>query len=178
MSTNSRIDFLLPDVTGQFVSLADYPTAKGFIIIFTCNHCPYAIAYEKRIEALNQTFAPQGFPLLAISSNDPLTYPQDSPENMKVRARERGFTFPYLFDETQEVARSFDALCTPHAFVLFRANDELKLVYKGAIDDNYQYPDRVQRHYLVDTVSGLLKNNTGVYEETPAVGCSIKWRRN
>jgi peroxiredoxin len=178
MSTVSLFDFTLPDVDGRMVSLYDYAGAKGVLLVFTCNHCPYAIAYEKRIEALNQDFAPQGFPLIAISSNDPVSYPQDAPEKMKARALERGFTFPYLFDATQEVARNYEAVCTPHAFVLHRVGMNWELCYKGAIDDNWQYPARVQRTYLADKVRALLQNEALAYEETQAAGCSIKWRRS
>ena len=172
------MNFSLPNVDGSTVSLDNYPNAKGFIIIFTCNHCPYAIAYEERIKALDERFTSQGFPVIAISSNDPVSYPQDSFENMKVRARDKEFGFPYLFDETQEIAKLYEAERTPHAYLLHKTDDGLKLVYKGSIDNNnnYKTPRPVTETWLADAVQKLINDGEAEYEETTAVGCTIKWK--
>ena len=111
-------DFKLKNVDGKFVSLSDYPEAKGFIIIFTCNHCPYAKAYQDRIIQLDKKYKPLGYPVIAISPNDPEIVPEDSYENMVLVAKEKGFTFPYLFDGTQEVYRKYGAKRTPHVYLL------------------------------------------------------------
>ena len=111
-------DFKLKNVDGKMVSLADYKKAKGFIVIFTCNHCPFAKAYEERIVALDKKYAPKGYPVIAINPNDPALYAEDSYDNMKVRAKEKGFTFPYLFDEGQTVFPQYGATKTPHVFIL------------------------------------------------------------
>lgn len=166
----------LKNVDGQMISLDSYPEAKGFIIVFTCNHCPYAIPYEGRLNALHDRFASQGYPLIAICANDPVKYPQDSYENMIVRAKAKDFRFPYLVDESQEVAHTYGAERTPHAFVYQRQGADLRLVYKGAIDDNYRQPAQVQSHYVAEQVERLIAGENPEYTETPAVGCSIKWK--
>ena len=170
------MNFTLPNIDDSQISLDSYPDAKGFIIVFTCNHCPYAIAYETRFEQLHEKYAPQGYPLIAINSNDPIKYPQDSFENMKVRATDKGFKFPYLFDESQEVARAYGAKCTPHVYLLNKTDNELMLVYQGAIDDNYQSAARVKKHYLTDRLDVLLEGKNLTYSETVPIGCSIKWK--
>lgn len=170
------MNFSLKNVDGKMVSLEDYADTKGVIVIFTCNHCPYAIAYENRIKELHRTFEPQGIGLIAISSNDPKQYPQDSFENMKVRAESKGFTFPYLFDETQEVAKAYEATRTPHAYFLVGKEAGWEITYKGAIDDNYKSPDQVTERYLADHIESFLNRGPVKFRETPAVGCTIKWR--
>src|SRR5215510_8080340 len=119
-------DFKLKNVDGKMVSLADYQSAKGFIVVFTCNHCPYAKAYEQRIMDLDKNFRSQGYPVIAISSNDPSTIPDDSYGNMVKRAKEKNYSFPYLFDETQQVAHDFGAMRTPHVFVLSKTGSGLQ----------------------------------------------------
>ena len=121
------INFSLPNVDDREISLADYQSQQGLILIFTCNHCPYAIAYEERLNELYQKYNPLGVALVAISSNDVQQYPQDSPGNMKIRAHDKGFQFPYLFDESQEVAKSFEAERTPHAYFLIPSGDQWKI---------------------------------------------------
>lgn len=167
-------DFRLKNVDGKMVSLADYPDAKGFIIIFTCNHCPYAKAYEDRIIELNKKYAPLGYPVIAINPNDPTSYPEDSYENMQKRAKDKGYQFPYLFDENQVVFPEFGAQRTPHAFVVSKTGDVLTVEYIGAIDDNYEDPSMVQVKYVENAVNALLAGNKPDVTFTKAIGCSIK----
>src|SRR6186713_2572745 len=129
-------DFKLKNVNGKTVSLKDYTDAKGFIVIFTCNHCPYAKAYEQRIMDLDKNFRAKGFPVIAISSNDATVIPDDSYDNMVTRAKGKGYTFPYLYDETQTVARKFGATRTPNVFVLNKTSKGNIVEYMGSIDDN------------------------------------------
>ena len=169
-------DVKLKNVDGKMVSMADYNDAKGFIVIFTCNTCPYSVAYEDRIKAIDEKYSPLGYPVIAINSNDPRKYPQDSFENMKVRAERKNFSFPYLFDETQEIARTYRAICTPHVFLLHKVEGELELGYQGAIDDNYRDPKAVTQHYLTDQLDNVIATGTFTYQETQPIGCSIKWK--
>jgi peroxiredoxin len=176
LSPSSPYDFRLPSVSGETVSLDDYRPQRGVVVIFTCNHCPYAIATEDRIIALHQRFAPLGFPVLAISSNDAQQYPQDGFEAMKARAAEKGFPFPYLYDETQEVARAFGAERTPHVFLLQPGQEGWRAVYRGSIDDSHRHPAQVQERYLEAVLERLSAGEAAPFAETPAVGCSIKWK--
>jgi peroxiredoxin len=167
-------DFKLKNVDGKMVSLADFKTAKGFIIIFTCNHCPYAKAYEDRIIALNKEYAPLGYPVIAINPNDPTNYPEDSYENMQKRAKEKGFEFPYLFDEDQVVYPVYGAQRTPHVFVLSKSGSDLTVEYIGAIDDNYENSALVKEKYVENAVDALLSGKKPEVTLTKAIGCSIK----
>ncbi len=170
-------DFKLKDVSGNMVSMADNRSAKGFIVIFTCNHCPYSVAYEDRIIALNKAFAPKGYPVIAINPNDPARQPEDSFENMQVRAKEKKFAFPYLLDETQEIATTYGATRTPHVFVLKKqADGTLKVEYIGAIDDNTDQPENVNEKYVEKAVAALNNNQQPDPDFTKAIGCTIKWK--
>lgn len=171
-----NFNFALRNVDNTIMSLEDYTDAKGFIIVFTCNHCPYAIAYEERLKELDQKYTQKGYPLIAINPNDPNQYPLDSFENMKVRAEDKQFQFPYLFDETQEIAQNYGAERTPHAFVLTKKGVDLSLVYKGAIDDNYQKPNEVKEKYIEEVIDQLLAEKQLDIQETIPVGCSVKWK--
>jgi len=171
-------DFKLKNVDGKFVSLSDYPDAKGFTVIFTCNHCPYAIAYEDRIIELDKKYKKSGYPVIAINSNDPDIAPDDSYDKMIVRAKEKGFTFPYLFDETQEVYRKYGAKRTPHIYVLQKKGSDLVVQYIGAIDDNYQDASKVTTPYLANALDALLAGKSPDPNFTKAVGCSIKDKAN
>ncbi len=171
-------DFKLRNVDDKFVSLKDFKNAKGFIVIFSCNHCPYVKAYESRMEALNKLFAPKGYPVIAINSNDVSRYPEDSFENMQRNAKQKGFTFPYLFDETQEIAHFYGALKTPHVYVLEKRGDDLVVKYVGAIDDNTQDAEKVEKRYVEDAVNALLAGKTVKIQETKAIGCGIKWKES
>lgn len=143
------------------------------VVIFTCNHCPYAQAYEDRIIALAKEFDEQGAQFVLINSNDATDYPEDSFERMKERHAEKEYPFPYCHDESQEVARSFGALCTPHCFVFDQARN---LKYKGRVDDNWQEPDKVTEHNLRDAVAAIVHGNEPPVHEANAIGCSIKWK--
>ena len=166
--------FKLKNTDGKMVSLSDYPDAKGFTIVFTCNHCPYAKAYQDRIIALDKKYKTKGFPVIAISSNDPLVNAEDSYENMIVRAKEKGFTFPYLYDETGDIARNYGATRTPQVFLLEKKGSDLILQYTGAIDDNSQDASKVTVPYLTNAVDALLAGKTPEPAFTKAVGCGIK----
>ena len=169
-------DFKLKNVDGRMISLADYKDATGFIVIFTCNHCPYAKAYEQRIMDLDKKYKSQGYPVIAISPNDPASVPDDSYDNMVKRAKDRSYTFPYLIDETQQVARKFGAMRTPHVFVLNKTSKGYDVKYIGAIDDNTEDASLVQHHYVEDAVNALLQGKQVPVTETKAIGCTIKWK--
>jgi peroxiredoxin len=167
-------DFKLKNIDGKFVSLSNYPNAKGFVVIFTCNHCPYAKAYQDRIIQLDKKYKPKGYPVIAINSNDPQIEPTDSYQNMIVRAKEKGYTFPYLFDETQNVYREYGAKRTPHVFLLQKEGGNLVVKYIGAIDNNYQDASKVTDPYVSNAVDALLAGREPNPTFTKAIGCSIK----
>ncbi|RZJ69740.1 thioredoxin family protein [Flavobacterium sp.] len=167
-------DFKLRNVDGKMVSLSDYKSAKGFIVVFTCNHCPYAKAYEDRIVALNKKYAPQGYPVIAINPNNPEKQKEDSFDLMKVRAKEKGFAFPYLFDEGQKIHPQYGATKTPHVYILQKTAKGNEVKYIGAIDDNYDEPSAVKEKYVENAVDALLKGQSIKVTETKAIGCSIK----
>ena len=171
---DTATDFKLKNVDNKIVSLSDYKGAKGYIVIFTCNHCPYAKAYESRIIALNHKYASKGYPVIAINPNDPKVEPQDSFEGMKQRAKEKGFTFPYLFDQGQTIYPQYGATKTPHVFVLQKENGKNIVRYIGAIDDNYSDAKDVSHKYVEDAVDALLSNKPVQVTSTVAIGCSIK----
>ncbi|HKR03842.1 MAG TPA: thioredoxin family protein [Bacteroidia bacterium] len=170
-------DFKLKNVDGKMVSLADYKEAKGFIVIFTCNHCPFAQAYEQRIIDLHNKYASQGFPVLAVNPNDKNVEPDDSYENMISRAKEKNYPFPYLYDETQEQARAYGATRTPHVFVLGKKGTDFVVQYIGAIDDNTDDPSAVKTKYVENAVEELLTGKKVSNNFTKAIGCTIKWRK-
>jgi peroxiredoxin len=167
-------DFRLLNVDGKYVSMADFPDAKGFIVIFSCNHCPYVVAYEDRMIELHNKFAPKGYPVIAINPNDPEVQPQDSYELMQVRAKEKGFTFPYLFDDGQKIYPQYGATRTPHVYLLERVGKDLKVAYIGAIDDNYQDATQVKEKYLANAINSLMAGNRPEPNFTRAIGCTIK----
>jgi hypothetical protein len=163
----------MKNVDGRDLSLADIHGEKGTLVIFSCNHCPWAKAWEERIVAIGNEYPKKGIGVAVVNSNDPAKYPVDSFDGMKDRARERGMTAPYLYDATSDVARAFQAEHTPEAF-LFDASG--KLVYHGAIDDNAQAPDQVKERYLRDALDALLAGRAIPTAETKALGCGIKFR--
>jgi len=167
-------DFELKNIDGKMVSMSDFKDAKGFIITFTCNTCPFALAYEDRIIALNKKYAPKGYPVIAINPNNPVVQPGDSYKSMQERAKEKDFTFPYLVDEGQHVYPKFGATKTPHMFVLQKTKKGNVVKYIGAIDDNYKDEQAVKTKYVEDAVDALLKGETVKQTETKAIGCSIK----
>ena len=167
-------DFKLRNIDGSWVSLSDYEDAKGFIVIFTCNHCPYAVKYEDRIISLDKKYKEKGYPVIAINPNDPEVQPEDSFDKMKVRAQKKGFTFPYLFDDGQEIYPQYGATKTPHVFLLDKSKGDYIVEYIGAIDDNYKSAEAVETHYVEDAVDALLKGEEPPITSTKAIGCSIK----
>ena len=173
---DTATDFHLKNIDGKIVSLADFSSAKGFIVAFTCNHCPFAKLYESRIMALDAKYRALGYPVIAINPNDPTREEEDSYANMVARAKERGYTFPYLVDETQETTRSYGATNTPHLFVLNKENGNLVVRYIGAIDDNAQDASAATKHYVEDAVNSLIAGNAVPVAKTKAIGCSIKWK--
>lgn len=170
-------DFNLENIDGKNVSLADYPNAKGFIIVFTCNTCPYAKAYESRIVELDNKFSSKGFQLIAINPNDIIQKPDDDLEGMKKKSNEQNFNFPYLKDETQQVARDFGARKTPHTFVLHKEDENIILKYIGAIDDSPNDPEDVSEMYVANAVNELLSDEKVTMPEKRSIGCSIKWSK-
>jgi peroxiredoxin len=171
------VDFKLKNVDGNIVSLSNYPNAKGFIIVFTCNHCPFAKLYPPRLIELNNKYKPLGVPLIAISSTDTMTYEEDTYPNMVTKAKEEQFNFPYLFDEMQEVAKNFKAQKTPHAFVIWKENNNWVVKYNGAIDDNGMDPEKVTENYVADAVNALLNGKPMLTKETKSIGCQIAFRK-
>ncbi len=170
-------DFSLKNVDEKMVSLADYTDANGFIVIFSCNHCPYVKAYENRMVELHNKYASKGFPVVAINSNDPKVQPEDSFEKMKERAKEKNFPFKYLFDEDQKVYPIYGATRTPHVFLLNKNNNDLIVEYIGTIDDNYKDASAVKEKYLENAVDALLAGEKPKVTETKAIGCSIKVKK-
>ena len=167
-------DFRLKNIDGKMVSLKDYTNAKGFIVIFTCNHCPFAKAYEDRIIALNSKYEKAGFPVIAINPNNPAKQKEDSFELMQVRAREKKFNFPYLMDEGQKIFPQYGATKTPHVYILKKTPKGNEVMYIGAIDDNYEDVSQVKQKYVEDAVDAILAGKEIKTKETRAIGCSIK----
>jgi peroxiredoxin len=167
-------DFSLENIDGRMVSLSDYEDAKGFIVIFTCNTCPYAVAYEDRVEALNKKYADKGYPVIAIMPNNTDVKPGDNIEAMKSRAKAKGFTFPYLLDKGQKIYPQYGATKTPHVYILEKTKKGNTVKYIGAIDDNYKDAESVTVKYAEDAVDSLLKNKDIDVKSTRAIGCSIK----
>lgn len=171
---DTATDFKLKSVDGKMYSMSDYKSAKGFIVVFTCNHCPFAKKYEDRINDLAKKYKSKGYILLAINPNDPIAEPADSFDMMKVRAKEKGFTFPYLFDEGQKIFPQYGATKTPHVFLL----DKNRVVkYIGAIDDNVDSAADVKEKYLENAIAALESGKTPSPEITKAIGCSIKVKK-
>ena len=165
--------FSLPATDGKIYSLSDFSDSAALIVLFMSNHCPYARAYEKRVCALARYCEEQKVSLVAICSNDGIAFPEDSFEQMVEKSKQLSFAFLYLQDESQSVAKAYDARSTPEAY-LFDAEKCLR--YHGAIDDNSSDSDRVTRHYLREAMDAVLEGETPDPELTPFIGCSIKWR--
>lgn len=170
-------DFKLKNVDGKMLSMADFADAKGFVVIFSCNHCPYVIAYEDRMIELHNKYAPKGFPVIAINPNDPEVQPQDGYELMIERANEKKFPFAYLFDEGQKVYPLYGATRTPHVYLLNKKGNDLIVEYIGTIDNNYKDASQVTETYLADAIDALLQNKKPSVTETKAIGCTIKVKK-
>jgi peroxiredoxin len=169
-------DFKLKNVDGKIVSLSDYADAKGFIILFTCNHCPFAKLYPKRLNALNEKYKKLGVPLIAISSTDTIQYEEDTFIEMVNYSKKEKFNFPYLYDSEQTVAKHFNAQKTPHAFVIWKENQKWVIKYSGAIDDNGMKPEEVKTPFVANAIDALLSNKKVNTAETKSIGCQIYFR--
>ncbi len=167
-------DFRLKNVNGNMVSLQDFKKAKGFIVTFTCNTCPYAVMYEDRIIELHKKMEAKGFPVIAIQPNDPNIQAGDSFAKMQERAREKKLPFPYLLDEGQKVYPQYGATRTPHFFVL---DKNLKVQYIGALDDSPQDASAVTKRYVEEAVTAIEKGKTPAVTSTKAIGCGIKAKK-
>jgi peroxiredoxin len=169
--------FSLPATDGKQYSLSDFQGAKALVVVFMCNHCPYVIAVLDRLNRLVKSTLPQGVQWVGINSNDAVKYPDDSFEAMKARAEEKQFAFPYLYDETQEVARAFGAVCTPE-FYLYAPTSlgQWTLKYQGRLDDQWKDESAVQRQELAEAIGQVLKGKDPELDQKPAMGCSIKWK--
>jgi len=168
------IPFKLKSTENSEVSPADFSDKKALVVMFTCNHCPYVQAYEERMISLQKEFSSEGVQFIAINANEEVNYPEDSFEHMVTRAKEKGFNFPYLRDESQEIAAAYGAQRTPEVFLF---NESQKLVYTGRIDDNWQDSGSVQVQDLHDAIQATLTGKAIKFSETAPVGCSIKWKK-
>jgi len=164
----------LMNIDNKMVSLTDYPNAKGFIIIFTCNTCPFSIANEERIIALDQEFKTKGYPVIAINPNNPNVQPDDTFELMQQKAKDKGFTFPYLVDKGQKIYPQFGATKTPHTYIVQKMSGKNIVKYIGAIDDNVRDASNVKERFVANAVYELLEGKEVSIKETKAIGCSIK----
>lgn len=171
---DKAVDFKLLNVDGEMVALSDYDNENGVVVIFTCNHCPFAKAWEQRIIELHNDFADKGFPVIAINPNDSTVVPSDSYSAMQKRAREKSFPFPYLLDADQTVFPAYGATKTPHVYLLENTSDGFVVRYIGAIDNNYKDESQVTETYLADAINALIAGNQPEPETTKAIGCSIK----
>ena len=158
------------------VSTTDFPNAKGFAVVFTCNHCPFAKLYTERFNDLYSKYAPLGVPLLAVNSMDSLVYEEETFALMQVRARGAGFQFPYLHDAAQSVGKAFGAEHTPNAFVIWKGNDRFLVKYAGSIDDNGEEPAKA-RPFIANAIDELLAGKPVSMPETESFGCQIFYRK-
>lgn len=167
-------DFQLPGVDGKTYSRKDFEGSKAFLVMFICNHCPYVKAIEDRLILLGEFMKSQNLPMLAICSNDSESYPDDSFLKLQERWKEKNYPFPYLHDESQNVAKSFGAVCTPDFFLF---NKELQLVYRGRLDDSWKEPEKVTQEELKEAILALIKNKRISSDQIPSMGCNIKWKK-
>ncbi len=168
-------DFSLKSVDGKPYSLASFESSQALLVAFICNHCPYVKAIEDRILAFARAFDGAQLQVVAICSNDPTFYPEDSPSELLRRWKSKEYGFPYLVDETQDVAKRFHAACTPDLFLF---NEKRHLYYHGQLDDNWRDASNVTRHDLKEALDALLLKQPAPAKQVPTIGCSIKWRKN
>jgi len=168
--------FKLKSVAGNTVSLSDFSGSKGVIVIFTSNHCPFAKAYEDRIIALNNKYASQGFPVIAINPSDPATHQDDTMEKMKERSSSKNYGYPYLADDLQQTAKAFGVARTPQVYVLQKNGAAFVVKYIGMIDDNPQDPAGATKFYVDEAVTNLIGGKPVVTTITKPIGCAIKWK--
>ena len=168
-------NFTLPDpVSDTVISLNDVKGSKGTVVMFICNHCPFVIHVNSTLVDIANTYKGKGIGFVSISSNDVTNYPQDAPDKMKVHAKKVGYSFPYLYDETQEVARAYDAACTPDLYLF---NNDLKLVYRGQLDDSR--PGNgipLTGNDLKHALDCLIEKRENTLPQKPSIGCNIKWK--
>jgi peroxiredoxin len=170
----SAPDFRLPDTNGKLVSLADFKTAPALLVLFICNHCPYVKHIRSALAAVGRDYQQRGAAIVAISANDVKNYPDDSPEKMKEEARAAGYVFPYLYDESQAVARAYRAACTPDIFLF---DKDRRLAYRGQFDDSRPGNGRpVTGRDLCAALDAVLAGRPAPEPQTPSVGCNIKWK--
>jgi peroxiredoxin len=172
-SGSTAPEFDLPGTDGRRWSLSDFADAPWLLVVFSCNHCPYAQAWEGRLIELQRRYSDRGLRTVIINSNETEHHPEDSFDQMVRRAQEKRYPFPYLRDDSQDVARAYGALVTPHPFLFDRAR---KLLYQGRIDDNHERPDRVRHPYLANALDAALAGGRPEPAELPVLGCSVKWR--
>jgi peroxiredoxin len=170
-------DFNLRNVDGKMVKLADFKKAKGFIVVFTCNHCPFSQAYEQRIINLHNKYAAKGYPVIAINPNDAKREPEDSYAKMQELAKAKKYPFVYLHDETQQIAKTYGATRTPHVYVIQKTKAGNTVQYIGAIDDNYEDEKQAKEKHVEVAVNALLNGKTVAKSNTKAIGCTIKWKK-
>ncbi len=170
-------DFQLPDVvSGRTVNLADFAGKRGLLVMFICRHCPYVKHVQKELARIGEDYANQPLGIVAISSNDAQSHPQDAPDSLREMAVELGFTFPYCFDETQEVARAYDAACTPDFFLF---GEDRRLVYRGQLDESRPRNEiPVTGKDLRAAIDAVLQGKPVSAEQKPSLGCNIKWRNS
>lgn len=169
-------DFKLKNTNGKMVALSDYKDVKGVIVIFDCNTCPYSQRYNDRIIALGTKYGSKGMPVILVQPNDPIISPGDSFDEMIKLSEKKGYTFPYLFDESQGVAKAFGATNTPHVFLLKREGQVFKVAYIGAIDDNVKDAQAVTKRYVEDAADAIIAGTKIPTAKTKALGCTIKWK--
>lgn len=170
---DSAPDFRLPGVDGKEYTLANFKDAKLLVVVFSCNHCPFVIGSEERMIRFHADYAPRALAMVAINSNETQNHPMDSFEHMVKRAKEKNFQFPYLRDESQEAAKAYGALRTPHFYVF---DQQRKLRYTGRMDDNPREPGKAKTHELRDAVEALLQGKKPPVEMTNPIGCNVKWK--
>jgi peroxiredoxin len=175
---DKAMDFELKTVEGTTASMANHPDAKGFLVIFSCNTCPYVVAYEDRMIELHNTYAPKGFPVIAINPNDSKLSPGDSFDKMKARAKSKKFPFAYAYDETQEITKAYGATNTPQVYLVEKEGNDFIIKYIGAIDNNYQDAAAVTKKYVEDAVNAVLTGDSIKEKRTKAIGCTIKWSKS
>lgn len=168
-------EFKLPAVDGQTHQLSDYRNKPALLVMFICNHCPYVKAIEDRLIALGKDLIPKGLGMVAISSNNAAKYPEDSFENMRKLATAKAYPFAYLYDESQEVAHRFGAVCTPDFFLY---DQNLKLAYRGRLDDSWKDASLVSSQELRAAIEALLRHEKPSLQQKPSMGCSIKWKEH
>jgi len=166
-------DFRLPGVDGKEYSLADFADAKVLIVVFSCNHCPYVVGSEDRMNVLYADYAPKGVAMIAINSNETQGHPTDSFDHMVRRAKDKGFQFPYVRDESQEIAKAYGALRTPHFYVF---DADRKLRYTGRMDDNPREPGKQTTQELRDALDAVLAGEAPAVAMTNPIGCNVKWK--